>query len=565
MKKLLYLILINAFIFNSSLAQEINYSEKELIIKFKSDVEFDCNNCLLTHKFNNNKIDALNKAASVESIKATGNRKEGRAFLLKLKYKSNIKQLVEDYMDTGLFEFVEPNYITKTLGLQFTPNDEPNYITKTLGLQFTPNDEHYYNRQWTHYNDGTFPLTHSKKDADMDTDLAWDITRGSADITVALLDSGLKLDHPEFAGRMWINDDEVLDGTDTDNNGYVDDLYWGWDFVNNDDDPSDDCQHGTFVAGIGFATGNNSIGYAGVDWNCKIMVCKVTGSNCFGTYVMWTDGIYYAVDNGANVINIVSRGDSPSQLLEDAVNYAYDNNVYVVVASGNDNSNINQYPAKYDNVLTIGSTDPDDKRSWPFDQGDPGSGSNFGPELDFVAPGNFIYLLDYQSNQNYELRGGGTSAAAPLVTGVISLLLSIDPNLTSKEIRTILEESSEDQVGDSDDIPGWDINYGHGRINAYNAVTHRILGLNQITNIENNIIVYPNPLMNDITIGNIEPGHYKIIIYDLFGKEQYIHSTTTDGNHINMAIPKLSSGIYFINITETSSLKNTVTKKIIIR
>ena len=538
-------------------AQEINYSEKELIIKIKSDVEFDCKNCLLTHKFKNNKIDSLNKAASVESIKATGNRTEGRAFLLKLKYKSNIKQLVEDYMDTGLFEFVEPNYIGKSPELRFTPNDEPNYIGNTLGLRFTPNDELYYNRQWTHYNDGTFPLSNATDDADMDTDLAWDITQGSANITVAILDSGLKLDHPEFAGRMWINDDEVLDGTDTDNNGYIDDLNWGWDFVNDDNEPQDDCYHGTLVTGIGFATGNNRIGYAGVDWNCKIMVCKVTKENCYGNYVWWSDAIYYAVDNGANVIKMVGRGESPSTLLENAVNYAYDNNVYVVVGAGSQNSLITQYPAKYDNVLTIGATDPDDTRSVGFDPGGSSSGgSNFGPELDFVAPGNFIYFVtDLQLNINYEEHAGGTSATSPLVAGVISLLLSINPNLTSNEIRTILEESSEDQVGDFEDTPGWDQYYGHGRINAYNAVTHLLVGLDQITDIENNIIVYPNPTDGILTIRS-KTTIAQIEIYNQLG--QLVFSIANE-NEID--ISTISQGLYFIKVKDENG--NFGTKKVV--
>jgi len=556
MKKLLYLILICAFVFNSTLAQEIkNYSEKELIIKLKSDVEFDSKNCLLTNKFNNQKIDYLNKAAFVESIVATGNKKLGRTFLLKLKYNANIEQLVKDYMDTSLFEYVEPNHFGESDGLQQTP----------LNAQFTPNDEHYYNRQWQHYNDGTFPLSNSTADADMDTDLAWDVTQGDPNIIVAIIDSGIKMDHPEFAGREWINTDEVLDGTDTDNNGYIDDLNWGWNFVENNNMPIDDNRHGTGVAGLALANGNNGIGYAGINWNSKIMVCKVLASNGGSNVAWWADAIYYAVDNGANVINMSLGSPSPNALLEEAVNYAYDHNVSISCSIGNGNSDSIRYPSGYENTFAIGATDPDDTRSVLFDWDDPAGGSNYGPHLDFVAPGNYGYFLDYQSDTNYELHSGGTSLAAPQVTGVISLLLSINPNLTVEDIRATLIASSEDEVGDSEDTAGWDQYYGHGRINAYNAVTNIILGLEENTNLESNIIVYPNPVINDLTIENIDPGSYKIALYDLLGREQFKYSTTADGNHIKMTIPKLSSGTYFLHITETSSVKNTVTKKIIIQ
>ena len=529
MKKLLYLILICAFVFNSTLAQEIkNYSEKELIIKFKSDVEFDSKNCLLTNKFNNQKIDNLNKVAFVESIVATGNKKLGRTFLLKLKYKANIEQLVKDYMDTGLFEYVEPNHFGTSGEFQKTP----------LSILFTPNDEHYYNRQWVHYNDGTFPLfPNSKVDADMDTDLAWDVTQGDPNIIVAIIDSGIKMDHPEFAGRAWVNSDELLDGTDTDNNGYIDDLNWGWDFADNDNTPSDPIGHGTGVTGAVLANGNNGIGYAGVNWNSKIMVCKVRTSNNGTNVSWWADAIYYAVDNGANVINMSLASSSPNALLEEAVNYAYDHNVSVVAAAGNDNSDSVQYPSGYENAFAIGATDPDDTRSVPF-EGNPGSGSNYGPHLDFVAPGNFMYGLDNDSNTNYELHVGGTSTSTPQVTGVISLLLSINPNLTVEDIRDILIESSEDEVGDFEDTHGWDQYYGHGRINAGLAV----LGVDE--NTLSDFSVYPNPTTGILNVQS-KTAIVQIEIHNLLG--QLVKSNT---NQNTIDISSVSSGLYFIKVMD---------------
>ena len=136
-------------------------------------------------------------------------------------------------------------------------------------------------------------------------------------------------------------------------------------------------------------------------------------------------------------------GNSSSTTLSEAIDYAYNNNISVIVSTGNQNSSI-QYPAKYSNSFAIGSTDPDDTRSDPFFW-DSSSGSNYGPELDFVAPGNFIYGLNHLSNTNYNYYWGGTSQAAPHVTGLISLLLSEVPSLTVENIREILINSSEDE------------------------------------------------------------------------------------------------------------------------
>ena len=150
-------------------------------------------------------------------------------------------------------------------------------------------------------------------------DLAWNIETGSSEIVVAVLDSGIKLDHPEFLGRVWNNDNQE--------NGY--------DFANNDNDPTDDHGHGTNVAGIIGAISNNSTGYAGVDWNCKIMPLKVINDENWGYYSWWIDAIYYAVNNGANIINMSLGGSSYSQAMEDAVNFAVNNNVQVFVSMMN--------------------------------------------------------------------------------------------------------------------------------------------------------------------------------------------------------------------------------------
>jgi len=523
------------------------FSKTELVIKFKSSISKDLMNDITKQKFNIKTLDILNEKYNLRIIELTGNKKEKETFVLKFNTVQDIPTLIRTYLNTGFFEYVEPNYQGKGDGFQCTPND------------------FYYNRQWSHYNDGTFSLSPSTIDADIDTDLAWDITKGDSNIIVAILDSGSKLDHPEFSGRIWINTKETQNGMDSDGNGYVDDTFAGWDFANNDNDPTDDYGHGTNVTGIALASGNNNIGYAGVNWHSKIMICKILDNNGHGYYTWWSEAIYYAVDNGADVINMSVGGHGSSLLLKDAIDYADSNNVPVVVSVGNNNDSLILYPAKYAKAFAIGSTNPDDTRSAPFPW-DSTSGSNFGSELDFVAPGNYIYGLFYNSNTNYNYYWAGTSQAAPLVTGVISLLLSIAPTLTVSQIRTILEESSEDQVGDSSDVKGWDQYYGYGRINAFNAVTNPILSVSQFSNVKDNINVYPNPISSNetLTITNINNGNYLVIVYNILGEKLYSFNSTVSNLEIKIPMRFLNtSGTYLLKIINELNRKS-INKKIII-
>jgi subtilisin family serine protease len=522
-------------------------TQNSLIIKFKTTNKPNRIFVQNQQKFQNSKIDILNTNNGLKSIILTGNKKMEDTYVINLDSDKQIEELIELYRLTDLFEYVEPNFVGHGHGYS----------------QTTPNDT-FFNRQWSHYNDGTFSLSNSTVDADIDSELAWDITQGNSNLIIAILDSGLKLDHPEFAGRIWTNPSEVQDGSDTDSNGFIDDINGGWDFVNNDNNPTDDHGHGTNVAGIAVASGNNSNGYAGVNWNSKIMVCKILDDNNSGFYSWWADAIYYAVDNGASVINLSAGGNGSSTLLENAINYAYNNNVVIVVSTGNQNSVI-QYPARYTNAFAVGSTDSDDTRSAPFFWSST-SGSNFGPELDFVAPGNYIYGLSYSSNTNFNTYWGGTSQAAPHVAGLVSLLLSVDSNLTVDQIRTILEESSEDQVGDSDDTIGWDQYYGHGRINAYNALSHSTLSINDIDVLNDNIVLYPNPTSNNnlLRVRGIDNGIHEINIYNNLGQLINKNEITVDNSIVSILIENLKSGLYYINIK--NKLNNAIVmKKLIIK
>ena len=508
----LLITLFATIITTISFSQENYFSKNELILEFKSTNIKNKSKLFRVNK----RLDKINDSLKLNSFKIIGNKKDKNTFLLKFKNEVDIKSIIEVYIKTNLFEYVEPNYMVKGHGL----------------MQTTPNESFYLSRQWSHYNNGSFTLSPSTNDADIDTDLAWDITQGDPNLIVAILDTGLKLDHPEFSGR----------------------IVAGYDFVNNDSDPTDDFGHGTNVAGIALAKGNNSIGYAGVNWNSKIMICKVLDNTNSGYYSWWADAIYFAVDNGAKVINLSAGGSGSSTLLEEAINYAYDNNVSVVVSTGNQNSTI-QYPAKYTNAIAVGSTNSNDKRSNPFFWSTT-SGSNYGAELDFVAPGNYIYGLRHTSNTDYNYYWGGTSQAAPHLTGVISLLLSVNPSLTASQIRLILQQSSQDLVGDSFDTVGWDQYYGFGRINAFNAISNPLLSNTEYYTESKSIKIFPNPIGNEnsFSISGLESNiNYNIKIVTLDGKIVKEFKNIITNGIFKIENESLQSGIYLVNIYNLNS------------
>ncbi|MCB0692389.1 MAG: S8 family peptidase [Saprospiraceae bacterium] len=542
-------ILLISFILSSNiLSQDTDhYSKNELIVKFNQKSVVDLRNCLSNNKFENVELDFLNSKHELYKIKSIGSKKISNTYILEFKTNQDIIDLVEIYDNTGLFEYVEPNFIGSGGGKQ--------------GLVETfPTDTYFY-RQWGLYNDGSFSLASALNDADIDMELAWDIEQGSSSITIAVLDSGLKLNHPEFNGRVWENSNEESNNLDDDNNGYIDD-FRGWDFANNDNDPTDDYGHGTNVTGIIGANANNNIGYAGVDWNSKLMICKILDQNNLGYYSWWVEAIYYAVDNGAKVINMSVGGSSFSNALQSAINYAHDNGVTIVACMMNENNSVTYYPAGFQNTIAVGSINPDNKRSSPFFWNS-ASGSNYGNHIDVVAPGNFIYGLSYQSNTNYNTYWGGTSQATPLVTGLAALLLAQDANRTPDDIRTIIRSTAEDQVGSpSEDIKGFDKYYGYGRINANKALLHQTVGISDNRIEDKNLMMYPNPTSGFLVLRSDE-GISNVKIHNISGKEIYKKQFETEQNFIEIDISNLSSGMYIINVSDKND-KNIQSKKLFI-
>jgi hypothetical protein len=317
-------------------------------------------------------------------------------------------------------EYAEPNYLYQL---------EPDATLTVSELSVSPGDA-LLTKLWGLNNSGQ---TGGKDDADVDALEAWEIITGTASTLVAVIDSGVDYTHPD------LNDGRVR--TDIDR-----------DYVNDDLDAMDDNGHGTHVAGTIAAEANNGIGVSGLMWQAQILplkVCDETGS-CPTDAI--ASAIRYAADHGAAVANL-SLGGGCGQTIAEAVNYAhFDKDMVVVASAGNSGGSLG-YPARHEPVISVGATDYRDRRAY-F--------SSYGDFLDVVAPG--VTVLSTVPGAGYEAFSG-TSMAAPHVTGIVGLLLSQRPDLTADQVAAILNASADD-LG----AVGFDRVYGHGRVNAHQAL-----------------------------------------------------------------------------------------------
>jgi thermitase len=532
MKKKIYVLIIA--LLSSIVIFGQNPETDQVIIKLKNDVGIS------SKAVSDDKIDMINEKHQAIQIKrqSLGRKSNQYIYIIRFPGGADIQQIIDDYYQTGEIEYAEPDHRGSGGG--------------AAGV--IPDDQYYY-RQWALNNDGTFPLSPAIAGADIDMENAWSIEQGDSEIVVAVIDSGVKLGHPEFSERIWKNLNEIPNNAiDDDDNGYIDDVA-GWNFAYSNNDPTDDLGHGTNITGIIGANANNSIGYAGVDWNCKLMILKALDNTNFGYYSWWSEAIYYAVDNGAKVINMSMGGVGTSITLRNAVNYALSNDVVVVACMMNTNSSTTYYPAGFPGVIAVGSTNPDDTRSDPFFWSS-SSGSNYGDHISVVAPGNYIYGLNFESNTNYNFYWGGTSQATAFVSGLASLLLAQNPNITPQQIKSVIESTAEDQVGNpAEDVPGWDQFYGHGRINAFNALSFLPANLKPMEN--ETVKVFPNPTIQYFTI-TFPVETRQIQILNSLGQ---LITTQNVSGQTAQDFKLTEQGMYYIQI---SSDKQTTSKRIIV-
>lgn len=374
------------------------FNRKDYIIKFNQDVD---------ENYIKNEI--LKNSGKVVS-KIAGND----TFKIHLDDENNLI-LLDALENSDLISYIEPDYL--------------------IHIQTVPNDTGY-NQQWN------LSMLGLEK--------TWDSFKGSQNVTVAVVDTGILPDHPDLRDK----------------------IVGGYDFIDNDSDPTDtdpDFSHGTHVAGIIGAMTNNNLGVAGVDWNVKIMPVRVIGPGGNGGYSALISGIHWAVDNGADVINLSLGGSVDSVSLREAIDYAINNGVTIVAAAGNNGTSPILYPASYPEVISVGAIGPSGERSYY---------SNYDPNLDLVAPGgdNSIFTEQYNtiiSTAGYMGSSGpihqytwaqGTSMATPHVTGIVGLLYSTgitDPGY----IQQLLKDTADD-LGQ----PGKDDEYGYGLINVNRAL-----------------------------------------------------------------------------------------------
>lgn len=369
------------------------------------------------------------------------------------------------------------------------PNVEYAVPSNSYAPQSTVNDPYFWSAgTWGNSYDDLWGV---KK---IQADQAWNTARGDG-VVVAIVDTGLDYTHSDIAANVWSNTAEAggTAGIDDDSNGYVDDFrgthfyydYLQKKFVSNND-VTDMDGHGTFVAGIIAAVGDNNSGIVGVAPEAKIMPVKIMENNGFNASEAYANGILYAAHNGADVINL-SWGCSDcsesagNPVVADAIAVARSLGVVVVTAAGNWRSDTRDaFPAGLPGVITVSSTDNEDAFS---------SFSNRGFLVDVAAPGGQGWydgilanysILSLKAGQagstagavvggNY-LRSTGTSASAAYVSGVAALILSANPTLTADQVTSIIRHSADDQVGGIKDSPGYDPFLGWGRVNAARAV-----------------------------------------------------------------------------------------------
>lgn len=345
-----------------------------------------------------------------------------QTFMLSFEDATKIDELIEELKKDKLIEYVEKVPILKPT---IVPND-PSYST-----------------QW-----------HLEK---IGAAAAWNQFSTGGTAVIAIVDDAVDRDHPDLAPNLWVNPGEIPgNGIDDDGNGYIDDVN-GWDLGSNDNNPnppSPSFRHGTHVGGIASAATNNGVGIAGIGFSAKLMCIKATTQANYITHGY--QGIIYAADNGADIINCSWGGTSSSVTGQNIINYAVQSGAIVVAAAGNDNTEVKFYPASYEGVVSVAATRDNDLKA---------SFSNYGTSITVSAPGSNIYSTLPGGDYGYL---SGTSMASPLVAGLLGLMRSFHPGMPASELINCLKSTS---VPIDELNPTYTSKLGVGRIDAAAAMT----------------------------------------------------------------------------------------------
>ncbi|HEX7066551.1 MAG TPA: S8 family serine peptidase, partial [Bacillales bacterium] len=326
---------------------------------------------------------------------------------------------------------------------------------------------------------------------------AWDLQKGSSDITVAVLDTGVDLDHPDLKGH----------------------LLPGYDFVNGDSNPADDNGHGTHVAGIISATANNKTGIAGVAFNTKILPVKIANENGVIVSSRSVSGIYYAIKHGADVINMSYGSIGPNQAELEALQDAFNKGIVLVAASGNTGSQILEFPASYYPVISVAATDRNHQYT---------SFSTWGPMVDVAAPGLDIFSTDITGNGGYSAKSysaeSGTSFSAPMISGLAALLKAEHPKWGPNQIEWALELGVMQSEGKR-----WSQHLGYGVVDA-----EKILSINLPSTRDD----VPESFDKAFTLKNGEVYAEKI---NMPGDQDLYHLNVSQCGKMTIRFPEVSS------------------------
>ncbi len=361
----------------------------------------------------------------------------------------SLQELLEAYNRDPAVEYAELNY---TVEINRRPNDP------LFPVQW-PLD----NTGQMYPSSGKFRPPPGTPDADIDAPGGWNFITSADDVVVAVIDTGIDYTHRDLAHNVWVNLAERYGraGVDDDGNGYVDDVY-GYDFINDDPDPRDDNGHGTHCAGVIAAEGDNGLDITGLCWRGKIMGLKCLGSDGRGNIDDAAEAVYYAVENGAEVISnswgaILGFGGFPKVLI-DAFDYAHSQGVISVASAGNQGSTNVNFPAIFDNVISVAATDSND---------DLAIFSNYGEYVDIAAPGVDVLSLRAAGTSratpynDYTTIDSGTSMACPHVAGAVALVLAYYPDVYVGDVTEII-------FNNTNWLPPEICR--HGRLNLYRAL-----------------------------------------------------------------------------------------------
>lgn len=356
-----------------------HYIQNELVIKFKPNVsEKNIQNFIKQNKL------SIKKRRDHTIIVTSSNQST-----------KNILTKIEKMKDNSI-QYVEPHFI---------------YLTNEV------NDRLYLDYQWN------LPVIFTEE--------GWELTKGKENVVIAVIDTGVDLDHPEFQGKL-VDGINIIDPSSL---------------------PMDDDGHGTHIAGIISANTNNNEGIAGITWYNKIMPIKVLDQSGAGTLFDVAEGIFWAADHGAKVINLSLGNYAESEYLHDAIKYAYSKDIVLVAAAGNDNIEDLGYPASYPEVIGVAALNAYQQKA---------EFSNFGPNIDVAAPG--VNIASTFPGEQYAALSG-TSMASPHVAGLAGLIRSVNPKLTNEEVANMIKETATD-LG----TIGKDPYYGYGEINIAKAI-----------------------------------------------------------------------------------------------